>query len=828
MRATPRFVAHWPWFALATVLLLLGTASWMSLRQNFDEDLKLTRESSGRELHVLAAFISVELQAGRYQDIERLLRDWGKTNSSIAHLQLVSANGFVLATYQRPGNVEHALTLEQPISYSYRGEATLRLRIDLADVYRHQQRLATEFAIILAVGAMLLSLLVFVALQRQREAARLRQRTQELDAATHALAKSEERLKLALEASSDGLWDWGVQANTAHFSPRWKAILGYADDELADSFETWYQRLHPEDQPRARAAQQAHFDDPARAYEPEYRMRHKNGDWVWIQSRGKVVERDAAGRPRRMVGTITDITARKRAQQALEQTEQRFRALLENLELIAVMLDHEGNIILCNDFLLRLTGWQREEILHRSWFDIFLPPDIRDQVKKSVFLEIIAAGSAPIYYENEIITRSGERRLIAWNNTVFRDPRGQVLSTASIGEDITERRRVEELKEASVMQLHAIVNASPVPQALNDEHQNITFLNPAFTGTFGYTREDIPTLADWWPKAYPDPEYRQWVADTWQATLDKARRDNMAFTPIELNVRSKDGTVKTVLVSASPIGKSFEGVHLVVLYDITERKHAEAERERLLAELTAANVEMENFVYTISHDLKSPLITIGGFASLVEKDIAKLDGEAAADSIVEIKKAVADMQGLIENLLQLARLGHVAGEAREVDINALLDELRARCARQIKQKHATIRIAPDIPRLWVDPVRLGEVLQNLVDNALKYHRPGVPPEIEIGWRHEGEWFRLYVRDNGIGFKKEYQERIFELFQRLDSHTDGTGVGLTISRRIIESHGGHLTAESEPGQGSTFWIALPESVMVKQGAQVSTRDIHLQG
>ena len=567
MKAAPRLVAHWSWFALATVLLLLGTASWVALRQNFDEDLKLTRESSARELHVIAAFISVELQAGRYQDIERLLRDWGKTNSSIAQLQLVAANGFMLATYQRPGDVERALTLEQPISYSYRGEATLRLRIDLADMYRHQQRLTTEFTIILAVGASLLSLLVYVALQRQREAARLRQRTQELDVATHALAKSEERLKLALEASSDGLWDWDVQANTAHFSPRWKAILGYADDELADSFETWYQRLHPEDQPRARAAQQAHFDDPARAYEPEYRMRHKNGNWVWIQSRGKVVERDAAGQPQRMVGTITDITARKRA---------------------------------------------------------------------------------------------------------------------------------------------------------------------------------------------------------------------------------------------------------------------EAERERLLAELTAANVEMENFVYTISHDLKSPLITIGGFASLVEKDIAKLDGEAAADSIAEIKKAVADMQVLIENLLQLARLGHVAGEAREVDINALLDERRVRCARQIKQTHATIHIAPDIPRLWVDPVRLGEVLQNLVDNALKYHRPGVPPEIEIGWRHEGKWFRLYVRDNGIGIKKEYQERIFELFQRLDSHTDGTGVGLTISRRIIESHGGHLTAESEPGQGSTFWIALPESVMVKQAAQVVTRDIHLQG
>ena len=206
--------------------------------------------------------------------------------------------------------------------------------------------------------------------------------------------------------------------------------------------------------------------------------------------------------------------------------------------------------------------------------------------------------------------------------------------------------------------------------------------------------------------------------------------------------------------------------------------------------------------------------------SLLKKDIAKLDGESAADSIAEIQKAAANMQVLIENLLELARLGRIAGEPREVDVIALLIELRERCARHIEQEHASVRIAPDIPRLRVDPLRMGEVLQNLVENALKYHRPGVPPEIEVGWRHEGGWFRLYVRDNGIGIKKEYQERIFGLFERLDSHTDGTGVGLTISRRIIESHGGRLSVESGPGPGSTFWIELPESVMVKQGASVS--------
>jgi PAS domain S-box-containing protein len=480
-----------------------------------------------------------------------------------------------------------------------------------------------------------------------------------------------------------------------------------------------------------------------------------------------------------------------------------------------------------SESVAQITGYtQSEYLVERS---ISCGAEVHPEDKDSVWqiVQQAVAAHAPYECEYRIHTKSGEVKWVWERGRGIFSPTGELEFLEGFVTDITERKQAEALKEANEERLRAIINASPVPKALNDEHQNIIFLNPAFTQTFGYTREDIPTLADWWPKAYPDPEYRRWVAETWQATLDKCQREGTAFPPMELDVRCQNGTVKTVLASADPIGKSFEGAHLVVLYDITERKHAEAERERLLAELTARNIEMESFVYTISHDLKSPLITIGGFASLLEKDLARHDGAAAADSIAEIKKAARDMQLLIENLLQLARLGQITGEPREVDVNALLEELRARCARHFEQEHATVRIAPDIPWLRVDPVRLGEVLQNLVENALKYHRPGVPPEIEIGWRHEGGWLRLYVRDNGIGIKKEYQKRIFGLFQRLDSHAEGTGVGLTISRRIIEYFGGRLSVESEPGEGCTFWIELPESVMVRKDSRVSDKDVNLR-
>jgi len=141
--------------------------------------------------------------------------------------------------------------------------------------------------------------------------------------------------------------------------------------------------------------------------------------------------------------------------------------------------------------------------------------------------------------------------------------------------DLAERQRVEAALRKSEAQFRAVIDLSPIPYALNDDTQHITYLNAAFTKTFGYDLTDIPTLADWWPRAYPDPAYRQWVADTWQARLDKAKADGTDFEPMELNVRCKDGSLRTALVSAGALGESLQDIHLVILYDITARKQAE-------------------------------------------------------------------------------------------------------------------------------------------------------------------------------------------------------------------------------------------------------------
>ena len=176
-----------------------------------------------------------------------------------------------------------------------------------------------------------------------------------------------------------------------------------------------------------------------------------------------------------------------------------------------------------------------------------------------------------------VIGLRGSQRDMETRSVPLYNARGEVTSVLSVTHDITKRKQADEALVASEAKFRAIINVSPVPMALNDEEQRITFLNPAFVQTFGYDQFDIPTLAEWWPKAYPDPEYRQWVAETWRARLDQTKQTGTAFAPVELRVRSKDGTYRIVLGYAASLGNSFEGSHLVLLHDITERKLAETE-----------------------------------------------------------------------------------------------------------------------------------------------------------------------------------------------------------------------------------------------------------
>ncbi|MBT8435354.1 MAG: hypothetical protein KJN95_11845, partial [Gammaproteobacteria bacterium] len=227
-------------------------------------------------------------------------------------------------------------------------------------------------------------------------------------------------------------------------------------------------------------------------------------------------------------------------------------------------------------------------------------------------------------------------------------------------------------------------------------------------------------------------------------------------------------------------------------------------------ELQGQNAELERFNYTVSHDLKAPLVTIKGFLGLLQKDINAQDTEAIERDAGQIADAADKMGQLLEELLELSRIGRQINAPENLDLNQLVQEALARVAIQIEEQNVEVRIAPDMPTVLGDPGRLLEVFQNLVDNSIKFMGSQPAPRIEIGAHRDNGEVHCFVRDNGIGIASEYQGRVFELFERLDTRVEGTGVGLALIKRIIEVHGGRIWVESEgEGGGATFWFTLPD-------------------
>ncbi len=243
--------------------------------------------------------------------------------------------------------------------------------------------------------------------------------------------------------------------------------------------------------------------------------------------------------------------------------------------------------------------------------------------------------------------------------------------------------------------------------------------------------------------------------------------------------------------------------------ELEARKQAEIEREKLIAELAAKNAELERFTYTVSHDLKAPLFTIRGFLGYLEKDLLAGDHDRFQKDAQRIAEATEKMQQLLNDLLELSRVGRLMNEPKEIQLNELVRDVLALLQGQVQEKGVVVQVEENLPRIFADRQRISEVLQNLVDNAVKFMGNQPNPRVEIGQAGDENGMPvLFVRDNGMGISSDHFERVFGLFNKLDPKTEGTGIGLALVKRIIEFHGGRIWVESEPGKGSTFFFTLP--------------------
>ncbi len=345
---------------------------------------------------------------------------------------------------------------------------------------------------------------------------------------------------------------------------------------------------------------------------------------------------------------------------------------------------------------------------------------------------------------------------------------------------------------------------------------NQVYFSRQWKAMLGFEEHEIgDTLAEWDTRIHPDD--RDYV-------YEEIRKHMEGESPIyisEHRLRCKDGAYKWILDRGQVIEWTKDGKPLRVIgthSDITRRKQAESEREALIAELEAKNIELERFTYTVSHDLKSPLITIGGFVGFLERDALLGDNERVKVDIAHINEALAKMQVLLAELLELSRVGRVMNPPEVVSFEAIACQAIEAAQGRIEAGGVQVEIAPGLPEVYGDRARLVEAVQNLLDNACKFTGEQSQPRIEIGMRETETGPVFYVRDNGIGIEAQYQDQVFGLFNKLDPQTEGTGVGLALVRRIIETHGGEIWIESAgKDSGTTFCFTLPVQKPDAQGA-----------
>ncbi len=401
--------------------------------------------------------------------------------------------------------------------------------------------------------------------------------------------------------------------------------------------------------------------------------------------------------------------------------------------------------------------------------------------------------------------QKGGARFYTGSVELIRTASGEAEGRLVFLQDVTEQREVEQALRESEEKYREFFTTSRDSVFITSVSGEWIDFNDTAMEMFGYdNREEFGQR--------PVQDLYDLVEERTTFTTLIAKEGYVREYPVRL--KRKDGSVIDTLITAVPLRnpdgspKAFVGT----IRDVTDRKRAEEQREHLIHELEQKNTELDRFTHTVSHDLKSPLITIRGFLGLLEEDIQNADPAQAQKDLNRISSAAEKMERLITTLLELSRSGRTVDAPVRIPFTDLAREAAGLLATSLNEHHVTLEITDNLPEISGDRQRMLQVMTNLIDNATKFMGEQKEPRVEVGVRDEGGNPVFFVRDNGMGIKKENQSKVFALFERFNPEVPGSGIGLATVKRIIEAHGGRIRVESEgEGRGTTVCFTVPGEV-----------------
>lgn len=480
------------------------------------------------------------------------------------------------------------------------------------------------------------------------------------------------------------------------------------------------------------------------------------------------------------------------------------QTIVESMPNGVVVVNQSGIIYACNSEMEKLFGYDRNE-LRGEKLEILVPeasravhPSYREGFMKQPSKRKMGAG-------RDLMGRAKDGTQIPVEIGLnFLNFNGRHFAIAAVV-DLRERKRQDE-------KFRTIVNSVPNGIVMVNAEGIIQLCNTELERLFGYEPGElnghkIETLV---PLRYRHnhPGFRH----SFQLSPHKRQMG----VGRDLRGLKKDGTEIPVEIGLNPI-ETAEGIQVLAsIVDITERSKVESRLKTAYDEVQQKNLEMEQFVYTVSHDLKAPLVTSMSFLGFLREDLAEGRLADVHDSMERLEKAHIKMQELIQDLLTLSRAGRMELHLSMVPMRSLVNEVVEDLSQKFAEKRFKIEIL-ELPELYVDGKRLIQVFENLFTNALKYAATAAEPTLQIYFRDTEEEYVICVKDNGPGVSPEYHKKIFGLFQRLDNKQEGTGVGLTIVARVMQLHGGRVWVESKEGEGAEFCLAFPKKRAPIEGA-----------